>query len=1583
MIRLFNTFLQHKIMLSVFMLFFFCSFTQAQVTGPTAVDTHSTHRYYYDDGISYAFNNWVVSGPYTSAVKGNTGTNYYVDVAWAGVGTGSVTFRKKTIVLSTLANIVISVPAPTSGPSPGQNYVHTTTPKIATTNVSSLSDADKIESIAYFDGLGRAMQSVGIRAGGNGEDIITHVGYDEYGRQAKDYLPYTASSTDGSFRTDGLSATNTYYDATKYEADFPSVTVNNINAYSEKEFEASPLNRVLKQAAPGKDWKLGNGHEIEFNYQTNTATEVRRYEVSLNKTVVNSVTTYIPTLVLDTSSGNNNGYYNANTLYKTITKDENHDGTSNKNHITEEFKDKQGRVVLKRIYADMDLNDDGDTNDTGETEVSHDTYYVYDKFGNLSYVLPPKAEAHIDIPTDHEFLTNTELYQLCYKYTYDDRNRLVEKKLPGKMKESFVYNNLDQIIMTQDYNTSKSKNWLFTKYDAFGRVAYTGLIEEDPTNQVGYFREYHQHLANLATTNYVSKLSSNPITIGGTTIYYSDETYPTNLVSYNKPVNILTINYYDDYNFDIGSGTSETAYGVTPTTNTKGLATGSKVRVLNSSPVKWITSVSYYDDKSRPIYVYSFNDYLNTTDKVKSKLDFTGVVDETTTTHAKTGQSTITTIDYFTYDDAGRLVDQSQKIDDKISRRLVKNKYDELGQLESKFIDNGTQDGYKDLVGVSLINDELSKSAANGWDGGFATNGSFSADGYIEYTIPQTNKSVMAGLSTDNSSASFNTIDYAIFHASANIFIYESGSSKGLKATCQAGDVLKVERIGTTINYLKNGEIFYTSLTASSGSLIGDGCIYHTAGKIKDLKIVDNENGLQNVDYTYNIRGWLKQINNPTAIGNDLFGFKIGYNEGAAALYNGNISSTQWKTNNTDASVKTYNYTYDALNRITSATDDLNRYSLSNMSYDKNGNIKTLKRKGHVVANPVSTNSSDFGIMDDLIYTYQANSNLLIKVEDVAAIDGFGFKDDAVNQAADGQKDYYYTPNGDLTYDANKGLTISTYDYTSYNHLGLPATILNSNSENISYIYDANGVKLKKIVSTGATTEYAGNYVYEGSSLKFFNHPEGYVDVNGSSYSYVYQYKDHLGNVRLSYKNDSSVTPVNVDDDFNSGTDGWSHTGSGSVSSSNQKLNISTINKYHKASKYLTITPNVPIHIEFDFEKGSMNLPYFFVQERINGVWESNSNRDAIANMSDGHYTLDLTLTGDYIRIYFEKGNSSDDGTLTTCYVDNFKLTQNGLEILEENNYYPFGLKHKGYNNNPVTNHKYELYNGVEYEESLGLNLYEMDVRSYDPAIGRFTGIDPVVHHSMSTYTAFDNNPIVFADPSGADAESWILDLFKNSESGTTYTNNDDGTFSGSDGTTVDCDECKKLIEERKEIQERLSNLNLNLRRLTRIQGIISQLGLQENLNGAVLGVLNELSKQNEDILEKYLKDPSKLEGVINAVVADIIIVYEKNGEWTYNMDWKRPSGDDLSTLGDVTGTALNLSSSYFRTAVAAANKASKFNIYRKKQQIKQLENQLKTIDKSLERLNPTPKGGGFGGGFGGGGFGGGGAGGGGANGEW
>jgi hypothetical protein len=160
-----------------------------------------------------------------------------------------------------------------------ENYIYTITPKIKTTSISTLSDDDKLENVAYFDGLGRSMQNIGIRAGANQEDIISHIGYDEFGRQSKDYLPYATTSNGGMIRRGELTTITNQFYQTKYSSDFTGVSLSDVNAYSQKVFDNSPLNRVLEQAAPGKDWKVGNGHTIQFDYQTNITNEVLNFGV--------------------------------------------------------------------------------------------------------------------------------------------------------------------------------------------------------------------------------------------------------------------------------------------------------------------------------------------------------------------------------------------------------------------------------------------------------------------------------------------------------------------------------------------------------------------------------------------------------------------------------------------------------------------------------------------------------------------------------------------------------------------------------------------------------------------------------------------------------------------------------------------------------------------------------------------------------------------------------------------------------------------------------------------------------------------------------------------------------------------------------------------------------------------------------------------------------------------------------------------------------------------------------------------------------------------------------------------------------
>ncbi|QMU66530.1 MAG: hypothetical protein GKR88_21055 [Flavobacteriaceae bacterium] len=1034
------------------------------------------------------------------------------------------------------------------------------------------------------------------------QDMVTHYEYDVFGRQSKEYLPYPSNSSDGVFDPIAKEGTQQYYQ-NSYADDFPDITTPiNINAYSEKVLENSPLGRIYEQTAPGSAWKKGDnlisgkgysdGHTIKFEYHTNTATEVKDYSVSLSF----SNNTYTPTL---TANGN---YYSQGTLTKTITKDENWTPAKGLNHTTEEFKDKSGQVLLKRTYISVDLNDDGDTTDSGESAVAHDTYYIYDDYGNLTYVLPPKIEGTTSGISD----ILSKLDELGYQYTYDHRNRLVAKKIPGKGWEYIIYDALDRPVLTQDALQRAQKKWLFTKYDIHSRVAYTGVYTHSNTitriNMQHLFDTENQAGSTLAAARLYETRIANTATTDPLQIDYTNENFP------KSNTEVFTVNYYDSYDFDRAGGLLPTAvgtvYGKTLTTNIKGLSGGSKTKVLRTS--QWITTVNYYDEKARPIYVYTNNEYLQAIDIAETKLDFTGKVLETTTTHKKTGKADVVVKDYFEYDHQDRLLSQNQKVNDQITERMVSNRYDELGQLKSKLVGNAAKSGYKDITsGISISGDIITKTGSNGWNEGLATLGSIEGDGYIEFKTASTNKWYMVGLSSDNSSPSYNTIDFAAYPAGTHIHIYESGSWKKNCGPFVAGDVIRVERKANKIYYKKNNEVIYISSKTPVGNLLGDISMHSDGTRIQDLHIVDNDKGLQEVDYRYNVRGWLKNINQDTKDDRDLFNFTLRYNDpvNATALYNGNISQTIWSTDNTDTSEKMYSYSYDALNRITGATGSTSsNYDLKGVNYDKNGNILGLERYGHV-----NEEATEFGVMDDLHYRYDTG-NKLLGVLDKSEITQ-GFKDGNTSTV-----DYTYDTNGNMIADKNKGII-----HIDYNHLNLP-TLVQLETGKILYTYDASGVKLRKVVDDGyassfTTTDYAGNHIYENDKLQFFNQPEGYVKNEDGKFGYVYQYKDHLGNVRLSYAD----------------TD--------------------------------------------------------------------------------------------------ESGDISQE------------------EIIEENAYYPFGLKQKGYNNVVSSNgnstaQKWK-YQGQELTEDLGYNMYEYTFRHYDPTIGRFFAIDPLAADYVynSTY-AFQENKL-------------------------------------------------------------------------------------------------------------------------------------------------------------------------------------------------------------------------------------------------
>ena len=195
------------------------------------------------------------------------------------------------------------------------------------------------------------------------------------------------------------------------------------------------------------------------------------------------------------------------------------------------------------------------------------------------------------------------------------------------------------------------------------------------------------------------------------------------------------------------------------------------------------------------------------------------------------------------------------------------------------------------------------------------------------------------------------------------------------------------------------------------------------------------------------------------------------------------------------------------------------------LKYDANGNIKAMVQNGLVINNSP--------VIDHLTYTYNTNSNKLLKVVDAITADNkLGDFHDGSNGTGN---DYSYDDNGNLTSDANKSISSITYNY-----LNLPSVTTVTGKGTVTFTYDAAGNKLKKVTvdntvspAKTTTTLYVGGAVYQNDTLQLIAHEEGRIrpvrDASNNITGFVYDYflKDHLGNIRmvLTEQKDTSFYP--------------------------------------------------------------------------------------------------------------------------------------------------------------------------------------------------------------------------------------------------------------------------------------------------------------------------------------------------------------------------------------------------------------------------------------------------------------------------
>ncbi|MEF9478444.1 DUF6443 domain-containing protein [Chryseobacterium sp. 1B4] len=803
------------------------------------------------------------------------------------------------------------------------------------------------ETVQYFDGLGRPKQVVNIKASPTGKDLVTAIPYDGFGRQVDTWLPAPMNTLNGGIQPGVLMAAQTYY--------------GDNTPFVHKNLENSPLDRIFEQKQVGTAWST---KPVKFEYNANADGEVKKYNAVFNYSTFETLITV-------------SAPYTANQLYKSTVTDE--DGNK-----TIEFKNGKDQVVMIRKMISA-------------TE-STDTYYVYNDYNQLAYVLSPKAVDLIKNLSPGTQIPDTVLNTLCYQYKYDGKNRLVEKKLPGKEVEYMVYDKADRLILTQDANQRAAFSWLIYKYDVRGRLIYTGILKSNNT------RTGMQNQINDVVV--VESRNTVGLTANGMAYYYTN--------TYLGLDTLLSVNYYDSYpsqylfNPTVSNILGEPVLTETLSADgrsTKGLPVLSLIKNIEDDG--WTKNYTYYDAKGRVIGKHSIN-HLGGYTRTESKLDFAGLPKQTITRHKRLGTDTERIItENFEYDNQNRLLVHKHQVDSNPVEYLAQNTYNEISQLASKKV------------------------------GGIA-----------------------------------------------------AGSS------------------------------------------------------------------LQQMDYQYNIRGWLTKINDPANLNGKLFGYEIKYqnpvNPQSVGKYNGNIAEIDWN-NGSENLLKRYNYEYDALNRLknsfykepsTGNTGYFDEY----LSYDANGNIMILKRN----AAPVSQGTT-FVQVDDLSYQYTGNR--LDKVVETAMNDS-GYE--GGNNIID------YDLNGSMTTMKDKGIWSIAYNYlslpdsysiTQNNPFGLPMNV------GLNYLYRSDGVKVRKTYSStpprGLTsvtiTDYLDGFQYnyfEGGGicitcrtgnayeqeaykgiidpgtitpewrLDFVHTEEGFYSFTENRY--IYQYKDHLGNTRVSFGKDST-----------------------------------------------------------------------------------------------------------------------------------------------------------------------------------------------------------------------------------------------------------------------------------------------------------------------------------------------------------------------------------------------------------------------------------------------------------------------------
>lgn len=592
---------------------------------------------------------------------------------------------------------------------------------------------------------------------------------------------------------------------------------------------------------------------------------------------------------------------------------------------------------------------------------------------------------------------------------------------------------------------------------------------------------------------------------------------------------------------------------------------------------------------------------------------------------------------------------------------------------------------------------------------------------------------------------------------------------------------------------------------------------YYENGSLKRTNVA---NGLQGIDYVYNIGGALKSINHPSleaandpgGDADDVFGMIIDYHKrdylrtgnGITSSgdgddrYDGNIKGIRWGTNTTGITgpvdQKAYLYSYNpnqwleearfgtANNSGSVTLSPQDDYKVFGLNYDANGNILSLSRNRDMVS--ITGGSGQSNQMDAFTYNYAQGTNQLSHVQDGITLTN---DDDGGDLKSQSTGNYVYNSIGQLVHNTQDHI-----DY-KYNTSGLVTRIEDTDSGGNVYLdlaYDDRGHRVMK-----AATQYAGTtrtfYVRDasGQPIAIYNEiPNGEGSKVAISYQMEYpiygssrlgidkgavrnyEITDHLGNVRAVVQKSGSGTWV-YEDDFESPPTNWiSVDNPNTVSIVNGELECLFDSRQGGFFNQKVASPEISLeagkNYELRFISTSANLPNTGAQVNvINAFGGSIGTTTVVNNGSAEEHTLRFTASGSGLHRILLSGTtvSGDSRSFYEFYIDDVvirDISNESNSLLAYRDYYPFGMPMPSLS--IESDYRY-AFQGQEKDPEAGKEAFEL--RLWDSRIGRWLTTDPAGQYS-SPYLGMGNNPISRIDPDGG------FDYYRDADGNIVYDEN-------------------------------------------------------------------------------------------------------------------------------------------------------------------------------------------------------------------